>query len=338
MPRISVLMPCHNVESTLDQTMESLVGQTYSDFEIVAVDDGSTDSSLEKLQSWAKQDGRVRVLARSHAGIIEALNAGLEACEGELIARMDADDLAYPQRLERQAALLDSQEDVDVASCLVEGFPKEELRQGFHIYIDWLNSLVSHDEMMRELFVESPLVHPSAMYRKEIVISAGGYQEHGWPEDYDLWLRLAQSGARFAKVPELLLSWRDHPNRLTRVDSRYSVKSFLRAKAHYLMKGPLASRDALFIWGAGMMGKRLSKHLLKEGAPLEVFIDVDPAKIGRTRRDRPIISSDDLLGWWSRYQRPILLAAVGARGARAKIRVRLSELGLIEGRDWWAAA
>jgi glycosyltransferase involved in cell wall biosynthesis len=331
-------MPCHNVAATIDETRQSLVEQTHSNFEIVAVDDGSTDNSLELLQAWAQRDKRVRVLARPHAGIIEALNNGLQSCQGDYIARMDADDLAHPQRLEKQAAFLDSHPDVAVASCLIEGFPKDELREGYRIYIDWLNSLVSHEDIMRELFVESPLAHPSAMLRRDVFLEAGGYQEHGWPEDYDLWLHLAQSGQRFAKVPEVLLSWRDHPNRLTRTDSRYSVSNFLRAKAFYLMKGPLQSKDALFIWGAGMMGKRLSKHLLDLGAPLELFVDVDPVKIGRTRRDRPIIAVGDLMEHWQRYEQPVLLAAVGARGARRQIKDALTELGLIEGKDWWAAA
>jgi glycosyltransferase involved in cell wall biosynthesis len=338
MTRVSILMPCYNVAKTVDETMESLLGQTHTDFEIVAVDDGSADSSLDILNAWAAKDNRVRVMARSHKGIIEALNAGLQACNGDYVARMDADDLAHPSRLKKQAAFMDSHADVAVAACLVEGFPKEELREGYRIYIDWLNSLVSHDEIMRELFVESPLAHPSAMFRREQILNVGGYQEHGWPEDYDLWLRLAQSGLRFAKVPELLLSWRDHPNRLTRTDSRYSVTNFLRAKAHYLMKGPLRSRDAVIIWGAGMMGKRLSKHLLDLGAPLEAFIDVDPVKIGRTRRGKPILASSDLPKLWKRHKNPIVLAAVGARGARALIRQELNDHGLLEGRDWWAAA
>ena len=338
MTSVSVLMPCHNVAETIDETMESLLGQTHADFEIVSVDDGSSDSSLIKLNAWAAKDERIRVIARPHTGIIEALNAGLQTCVGDYVARMDADDLAHPSRLEMQAAFLDSREDISVVSSLVEGFPKEDLREGYKIYIDWLNSLVSHDEIVRELFVESPLAHPSVMFRKELVLNIGAYQEHGWPEDYDLWLRLAQSGFRFAKVPELLVSWRDHPSRLTRTDSRYSVTNFLRAKAHYLMKGPLQSRDALIIWGAGMMGKRLSKHLLDLGAPLQAFIDVDPKKIGRTRRGKAILASSDLLELWNRHATPIVLAAVGARGARTLIRQELNGLGLIEGRDWWAAA
>ena len=94
----------------------------------------------------------------------------------------------------------------------------------------------------------------------------------------------------------------------------------------------------VIIWGAGMMGRRLSKHLIREGAPLVAFVDIDPRKIGHTRRGRPVISPDDLPGWLQQYQNPVVLAAVGARGARALIRQQLTALGLCEGKDWWCAA
>jgi glycosyltransferase involved in cell wall biosynthesis len=337
-PRVSVLMPCFNVEATIDETMETIVAQTLEAFEIVAVDDGSTDGTLSKLANWARQDRRVHVLARTHAGIIPALNQGLELCQAAYVARMDADDRVHPTRLERQVEYLDAHPEVAVLSSLVEGFPSEDVREGFKIYMDWLNSLVTHADITREIFVESPLAHPSVTFRKRWVQDLGGYKEFGWPEDYDLWLRLYLEGAQFAKIPEILLYWREHPQRLTRTDSRYSVKNFLRAKAHYFMLGPLVDRDAVIVWGAGQMGRRLAKHLLREGAPIVAFIDIDPKKIGRTRKGRPILAPETLKDELSSYANPVVLAAVGSRGARALIRERLSSMGLRESIDWWAVA
>jgi cellulose synthase/poly-beta-1,6-N-acetylglucosamine synthase-like glycosyltransferase len=166
----------------------------------------------------------------------------------------------------------------------------------------------------------------------------GAYQEQGWPEDYDLWLRLHAAGAKFAKVPEVLLYWRERPDRLTRTDGRYAVENFLRAKAHYLCQGPLEERDAVLIWGAGQMGRRISKHLARGGAQLAAFIDIDPGKIGRKKRGLPIIAAEDAIAWWERYRHPIVLAAVGSRGARSQIREYLGGLGLVEGRDFLAVA
>jgi glycosyltransferase involved in cell wall biosynthesis len=331
-------MPCYNAAETLSEALESLAGQSFENFEVVAVDDGSTDATSDLLAEWAAQDPRWRTLSLPHRGLIAALNAGLQACRARYVARMDTDDRAHPERLARQSAYLDKHPEVAVVSCLVAGFPEGQVRKGFEIYIQWLNSLVSDADIRREIFVESPLPHPSVTFRKAWVAQVGGYQEHGWAEDYDLWLRLYLAGAHFAKIPEVLLEWREHPERLTRTDSRYSLENFLRAKAHYLARGPLKDRDAVIVWGAGMMGRRLSKHLQRNGLPLAAFVDIDPKKIGRTRRKRPIIPPEDLLAWWQRYERPAVLAAVGARGARALIRERLAQMGLREGQDWWGAA
>lgn len=331
-------MPCFNVEATIDTAMDSLADQTLGHFEVVAVDDGSSDRTLAILRGWADRDPRVHVLEREHKGIIPALNAGLAACCAPLVARMDADDLAHPQRLVKQLEALERDPGLAVCASLVEGFPVEDVREGFRIYIDWLNQLVSHDAITREIFIESPLAHPSVAFRKRWVEKVGGYQEHGWPEDYDLWLRLYLAGARFAKVPEILLYWREHERRLTRTDSRYSVENFIRAKAHYICRGPLVGCDSLIIWGAGQMGRRLSKHLDREGAPLSAFIDIDPGKIGRHRRGRPILAPEDLRPLLAAAARPIVLAAVSSRGARALIRERLNSMGLREGVEWWAVA
>lgn len=338
MPVVSVVMPCYNSADTIEETLKSLTRQTLTDFELIAVDDGSSDLTRKILEAWARRDRRFEVIHQSHQGIIPALNAGLAACQAPYIARMDADDRSLPERLERQVDYLERQPRVSVVGCLVAGFPEDGVREGFYIYLEWLNSLVTDDEIRREIFVESPFAHPSVVFRREAVNEVGGYQEHGWPEDYDLWLRLYTAGARFAKVPEVLLEWREHPDRLTRTDKRYSLENFLRAKAHYLALGPLQRRDAVLVWGAGMMGRRLSKQLIRRGAPVAAFIDVDPKKIGKTRRSFPIIAPDDLPDWWKRYANPVVLAAVGARGARRLIRQQLNRLGLKEGYDWWAAA
>jgi glycosyltransferase involved in cell wall biosynthesis len=331
-------MPCYNAESTLDETLDSLFQQTLPQFEIVAVDDGSTDQTWDRLLSRSAADPRLHPVRISHAGIVAALNAGLAACRAPLIARMDADDLAHPDRLAAQARFLREHPEVAAAGCLVEGFPEAAVRQGFRLYLEWLNGLLSPEAIAREIFIESPLAHPSALIRREWLERLGGYQDLGWPEDYDLWLRLHLQGARFAKVPQVLLRWREHPDRLTKTDSRYSVENFLRAKANYLQRGPLQQRDGVILWGAGQIGRRISKHLLREGAPLAAFVDIDPRKIGRTLRERPVIPPEDLPSTWKRFQRPALLAAVATRGARGLIRERLGQLGLLEGEDWWAVA
>jgi glycosyltransferase involved in cell wall biosynthesis len=337
-PQVSVLMPCYNAAETLSEALDSLCRQTLCDFEIVAVDDGSGDETVQVLRAWQRREPRLVCMERAHEGLIAALNAGLQTCRGEWVARMDADDRAHPQRLEKQAAYLAEHPEVTLAGCRVSGFPAERLREGLCIYLEWQNSLLSDADIRREMFVESPLTHPSVMFRRKDVLAAGAYQDHGWAEDYDLWLRLYLRGAVFAKLPEMLLEWRERPDRLTRSDGRYSLENFLRAKAHYLAQGPLLGKETVFIWGAGMAGRRLSKHLLRQGVRLEAFFDIDPRKIGGTRRGLPVLPPEELPARWAAWKRPALLAAVGARRARPIVRARLEGFGLCEGLDWWSVA
>lgn len=331
-------MPCRDAASTLEAAISSIVAQSLSDFELIAVDDGSSDGTREQLKAWAERDSRLRLLRIEARGIIPALNAGLGVCRAPVIARMDADDIAEPNRLRSQLDLLSARPELAAVGCLVAGYPPAELAEGFRLYIEWQNRLTEPEAIAREIFIESPLVHSSVSVRREWLERVGGYQERGWAEDYDLWLRMHIAGARFAKVAAVLLHWRDHPLRLTRTDSRYSVENFLRAKSHYLMQGPLQGRDAVIVWGAGQMGRRLAKHLQRDGAPLSAFVDIDPRKIGRERRGRPIVAPSALPDLWGHHQRPVVLACVGSRGARQLIREQLEAAGLREGSDWWAAA
>ncbi len=338
MPDVSVLLPCYNASKTLKHTLISLQNQTYQDFEVICVDDGSTDDTADILKNWSRDDPRFIYLPQEHSGVIETANLGLASCRGQIIVRMDADDLCHPRRIELQRDYLIENPEVAVVGSLVKGFPEDQVGEGFQLYYDWLNSLLTHEDITREIFVESPIANPCAAFRREWINKLGGYQDNGWPEDYDLWLRFYLAGARFAKVPEVLLEWREHPDRLTHTDSRYSVENFLRAKAHYIARGPAKGRDAVFVWGAGMTGRRISKHLVREGLPLAAFVEVDQKKIGNTRRGKPIIGVEDLPGLWNQWENPILLTAVRARSAAPLIQAQLDELELIEGQDWWRCA
>ena len=337
-PYVSMLMPIYNAAETLPETIDSLLKQSMPDFEIVAINDGSTDDTAAILQARAEEDNRIRPINLPHVGLIEAQNHGLGVCLGELVARMDADDLAHPRRLKLQTEKMRTCPRLSVISCLVDTFPAETVTEGFNRYIEWLNALTTPAEIRREIFIESPLPHPSVMLRRTELVNMGGYEDHGWAEDYDLWLRYNQAGRPMAKLQQTLLHWRDHPERSTRTDSRYSVENFLRAKAHYLVRGPITDRNAIIIWGAGQMGRRISKHLIRAGAPVLAFLDIDEGKIGRTLRGHTIHSVDELPHLWKQHTNPLVLAAVGSRGARKLIRARMQSWGFTEMEDFWCVA
>lgn len=333
-PEVSVLIPVYNAESTAELALRSVLRQTMRDFEVVVVDDGSSDGTPAILDGFAARDHRIRLVRAPHLGIIEALNVGLAVCRGEFVARMDADDISHPRRLEMQIELMRSRPKVSVCSCLVRMFPRSGLLGGMVRYEQWLNSLIDSEDIARDMFVESPVAHPSAVLRRAELIEIGGYQDHGWPEDYDLWLRYHCAGRRFAKVTETLVFWRQTQGRLTFTDPRYSVENFLRAKAHYLARTLAASGRTIALWGAGKTGRRLSKHLLREGLEFGAAIDIDPAKIGRRLRARPIVAAD----WLADRPDVFVIAAVSSHGARELIRERLRGMGRMEIRDFVCAA
>ena len=329
---LTVLLPVYNAEETIGLALQSVLQQSFSDFELLAVDDGSTDGTMAILQQKAAEDPRIRVLPEPHRGIVGALNAGLsELGPGcRYVARMDADDRMHPRRLEKQVHALESQPQWGlVASCVQLDPPGG----GMQAYVDWMNALVHSEDISREIFVESPLCHPSVLLRRTVLEQFGGYREMGWAEDYDLWLRIHAAGIPMGKLPEVLHIWRDHPHRLTRTDPRYRSREFFRLKAHFLSQW-LDGRAR--VWGAGRDGCRLARELEENGVEIEVFFDIDPGKIGNTRRRGVPVRGPDAVG--PPDAAAPIVAVVGVPGARDLIREALVAEGYQEGLHFICAA
>ena len=333
-PMVSVVMPVKDAAATISETLASIQAQTHQDFEVIVVDDFSTDSTGELVLGVAQVDARFRYLKGRTPGLVASLNQGVKAANAPFIARMDGDDIMLPSRLEKQLKLFESTPSLGVVSCGVESFGEEGIGEGFRLYDAWLNGLVSHESMFNARFIESPIAHPSAMIRRSVLDAVDGYRDMAWPEDYDLWLRLFEKGIRFQKVPEVLLRWRDQPNRTSRVHSAYRPEAFLQCKIAHLLEGPLRERTQVAIWGAGHWGGRLGKGLIAEGLGIEYFVDINPKKIGGLRHGAPVIASDALTPC---ADTPLLIA-VGRRGARGLIESHLQERGFVAGRDYFALA
>ena len=326
--RLSVLLPFKDAADTLQEAAESLLEQTEPRWELIAVDDGSTDHSREILQKL--NDPRIHVLANQGSGIVDALNTGIPRCQAPWIARMDADDRCHPERFEAQLLHGENHPDLSVIGCLVTAFPTQETTGGMRHYLDWLNSLVNPDEIGREIFVESPIAHPSATLRADALRALGGYRGGDFPEDYDLWLRFHGAGHRLGKVNRPLLDWREGAHRLSRKDPRYRPDAFRRLKAQALARDWLQERREVQIWGAGPDGKKWRKALAEEGIDVVRFLDIDPRKIGgRIGNQVPVLDASEV----DRYRGLPLLGAVGVKGARAEIRAILNALGWVEGTD-----
>lgn len=322
MPVISVLLPFRNAAETLEEALCSVLAEREVPIEVIAIDDGSTDDGARIVERL--NDPRVVPVRTPGLGIPAALNLGLSHARGEVIARMDADDVSLPGRFRAQLALL---ADASVVGTRVEAFP--DVGAGLSRYVAWMNGLVSAADHAREIFVEAPLCHPSVMMRRDALEAVGAWHDTEGPEDYDLWLRFHAHGYAMTKVPEVLLRWRHHPARATLTDARYALERFAHTKAPYLAR--FVGDRPFVVWGAGRTGKDLARALEAHHCRPRAFVDIDPRKIGGVARGAPIVGPDFASG-------PLVIVAVGARGARDEVRGRLVARGMIEGTDFVCAA
>ncbi len=333
-PRVSVLLPCRDAAPWLDACLDSLAAQTLTDLEILAVDDGSTDGTLARLRARARRDARLRVLEVGGAGLVAALRLGAEAASGPLLARMDADDVAHPERLARQADFLGARTDVAACGTGVALFPPSAVGPGYRRYERWLNGLRSPSDLARDLFVECPVAHPSLMIRRPVLDALGGYRDAGWPEDYDLILRLHAAGLRAANLPEVLVRWRVRPDRHSLRSERYAPAAFRRCKVHFLRAAFLPRERPVVVWGAGKVGKPLARELIRQGTRVAAFVDLDPRKVGQRIHGAPVLAPGEAEGRRDDY----VLAAVGSPGAREEIRAALGAFGRRELEDYRVCA
>lgn len=334
-PLVSVVLPFYNPGSYLEKAAASVLTGDMREIELVLVDDGSTDDSAACAKALVRKDPRVKLFRRKHAGIAAALNAGIRHAAAPLIARMDADDISAPERFTLQYRELMNKPRVSLTSCLVRPLSLSPISDGMKKYLTWVNHTTGSRNIANGLLIESPLPHPSVMFRKEDFIRIGGYRDYDGPEDYDLWLRMKEAGMKFSKVKKILLDWRIHEKSLSRTCRRYRKQTFIDRKfehaANEILKGRIGNNRKLIIWGAGRVGGSLGGFLLKRGIPLTGFIDIDPARIGSTRHGLPVQPPEAVR---LNPGHCFYIGMVGTWTARENIRGILKENGKKETRDF----
>lgn len=333
LPRISVLLPARNAAATVEAAVRSVLDDGFSELEVLAVEDGSTDGTGAVLERLARADPRVRVLQGGGRGLVHALElARREARAPRYLARMDADDVSLPGRFQAQLLALEADPALAAVGTGVEVFRDDRpVSPNLRAYAAWLNALTTAEAAWRDRCVESPLCHPSVLLRRDALERVGGWKDEDVPEDWALWLGLLEAGFRVRSLDRVLLRWRDHDARLTRTDARYRWDAHQALKARHLARtlppGPLV------LWGAGELGLALFRRLRDHGVRTELFVDLHPRKVG-TRLEGVMVVRPEALGPPSGRH---LVAAVGAKGARAEIRGFLAQTGWVEGRDFTCA-
>ena len=276
-------------------------------------------------------------MSRPRVSVLLPLNVGLARCKGRYVARMDGDDLCLPQRLEEQAAWLDVHPETDLLGSRVELFSGAGLSEGYQAYQDWVNALVEPEQILRELFVECPLPHPTWLGRREVFERLGGYLGPDLPEDYHFVLRCVEAGIGLAKHPLALLRWREHPQRHSRTHPRYRREAFFRLKARFIRSLSIDQRPqrgaGAVVWGAGDRGRLLIRSLQEAGVEVRACVGLGGEEgQGPTQAHGvPVIAPESLPAM---LPGP-LLVCVGTPGVRPSIHTFMSARRWQEGVDWY---
>lgn len=325
-PLVSVVLPVHNGGEYLAQAVESVLSQDYRNLELLLIDDRSTDGAIKVL---GKDDPRLKIFKSKGRGVVDAFNTGFALSRGAFIARMDADDISLPVRINCQLDYLAGNPSVDIAGCCVDIFSEDGIQGGLQRYQRWLNAVCEPEQVRQQIFIESPLPNPGLMFRREALQCLGGYRKNQWPEDYDLLLRADAANMLMGKPGPILLRWREHKSRLTHNDPLYDRQNFMCAKAHFLVHHRLQGRSVI-IWGAGPTGRQMFDLITSEGGGIEGFIEVHPRRIGGQKRGLPVWPIDKVEDLGD----SMLIVAVGAAGAREEITAYLREHDKRAGEDY----
>ncbi len=331
--KISVILPFYNSGNELDKAIQSIVFQTFTDWALILVSNNGSDTGLKIAQRWLSTDNRIRLIEEPQQGIAFALNAGLRMANTEYIARMDADDISHPERLSAQIAFLDKYKEIDVVSTQTTFDSAITGSTGYALFVEWQNSIVTPGEHAIQRFIESPLAHPSVMFRKSLIRKYGMYDTGPVPEDYELWLRWFDNDAKFHKIPRKLLIWTDHPQRLSRNHENYSKEAFFNVKCHYLAKWinrTVSSDKKIIVCGSSRIGRKRADLLKELGVDIYGFTDVKK-RPNRQVNFIPYQQITDPNKWF-------LINFIGRRGVGEAIRKHFTELGFEEGRDLILAA
>lgn len=254
-PQVTVLMPAYNAGKYIAAAVQSVLDQTFSDFELLIVDDGSSDNTVSVLQGFT--DSRIRLIRQEQSGVAAALNTGLSHARGIYICRFDADDICFPHRLARQVHFLDGH-----PTYLVVGSDAEYISEdGEHLF-HFRCAGHTHKEIVDRLYTHCPFIHSAVMYRKEAILRAGGYSPlaHNF-EDYLLWVQLVAAGKCF-NLDEALIRVRINPASAT-IDERWRGRRFCRLKQQVIRRGCITERESAEL--LAIIKKQETKKI-KEGA------------------------------------------------------------------------
>lgn len=290
---VSILIPFKNTEAFLVECLQSILDQDYTNWEVIAVNDGSSDASKQLVTSYSVRDPRIKVIDNVGSGIISALRFAYSMSKGSYITRMDSDDIMTPSKLSTLVSLLGTQGKGHVALGKVTYFSASGISNGYKRYEEWLNKLTHSGTNFDERYKECVIPSPCWMVHRDDLDLCGAFENDRYPEDYDLAFRMFGNGLRCIPCSDILHLWRDYDTRTSRTSEHYAQNYFLDIKLFYFLKLDWDTNRPLVIWGAGNKGKTIGKALIKKGISFTWVCD-NPNKIGKTIYGVPMMSYLDL--------------------------------------------
>lgn len=290
---VSIIMPVKNTSRYLEECLNSILYQTCINWELLAVDDNSTDDSFNVLEKYAATDNRIKVLKNNGNGIIPALQLGYSKSSGQFITRMDSDDIMVAEKLSEMTMQLVENGIGNIALGLVSYFSKDGIGEGFSKYEQWLNGLISKGESFNEIYKECAIPSPCWMMYREDFEKCGGFSHNVYPEDYDLAFRFYENKLKCLPASKVLHQWRDYPTRTSRTHEHYADSSFIEIKLHHFLKLDYEVNKPLVVWGAGKKGKLTAELLLRKNIPFHWICD-NPKKIGKDIYNQKLLSFTEL--------------------------------------------
>lgn len=292
-PQVSILMPVKNAMPYLTECLESIIAQSFQEWELIAINDHSTDESGALLNNYAAQDARIITYDNNGKGIIDALRLAYTHSRGDCITRMDADDIMRKDKLQVLIDNLKQSEKRSIAIGKVEYFSETTLGEGYKKYADWLNGLTEVGSNFDDLYRECVIPSPCWMVHRLDLDQIGAFSSDRYPEDYDLTFRMYQGGLKCIPCQEPIHLWRDHGERSSRNDDNYSDNRFLDIKLHNFINYDHNPSRPLIVWGAGRKGKQIVQSIQQRVNDLHWICD-NPNKIGHNIYGH-ILSSPELI-------------------------------------------
>lgn len=279
-PLISIIIPFKNTANFLPDCLKSIQQQTHQNWELLIVDDHSTDNSFEIVKLYSENDQRITLITSKGHGIINALQTGYAKANGKYVTRMDSDDKMAPSKLETMVNQLLHYGPGHIALGLVSYFSEKGVGNGFIEYQNWLNQLTSQGDNFNGIYKECVIPSPCWMISTSDFDACGGFNFTVYPEDYDLAFRYYQHNYKCIPSKKVLHYWRDYGERASRNDDNYSKNSLLDIKIKHFIGLDLNLSTQLVLWGAGQKGKRVAQQLLEQNIDFHWICD-NPKKIGK---------------------------------------------------------